>query len=46
MIRSSLIPDIRKIPCWATLNDDLKNGSLGSVIIIALVCLAIILLGR
>ncbi|MGO9121125.1 MAG: hypothetical protein ACLQPD_26370 [Desulfomonilaceae bacterium] len=46
MIRSNLIPDTRKIPFWETLNDDLKNGALGSVIIIALVCLAIILFGR
>jgi hypothetical protein len=46
MIRSNLIPDIRKIHFWETLNDDLNNGALSSVIIIALVCLAIILFGR
>ena len=29
--------------CWETLKDDIQNGALASVIIIAVVCLAIIL---
>jgi hypothetical protein len=32
-----------RILCWETLKDDIQNGALASVIIIAVVCLAIIL---
>ena len=35
-----------RIHSWKTLNDDLKNGALVSVIAIVLVCIAIILYGR
>jgi hypothetical protein len=35
-----------KVHNWKTLNDDLRNGALISVITIVLVCLAIIMFGR
>ena len=44
MTRSKLMSHIRKIR--EALIDDTKDGALGSVITMALVCLAIIVFGR